>query len=157
VASEERVCGNLGDPAVSRRSHCENQPDRSQQPKEARPANGAGVRSAWSSLEQSRQIGTDTDEGADTNAKLAKETKTARLADHFGQPPCGRRWRVFVKSPVRENRSPGSVRGARSNPRPYHDISAERDAQRAKGRGVRAHRRRFATGKRHARAVRWSA
>ena len=29
---------------------------------------------------------------------------------------------VFVKSPVRENRSPGSVRGAWSNPRPYLDI-----------------------------------
>jgi hypothetical protein len=28
---------------------------------------------------------------------------------------------VYVKSPVRENCSPGSVRGARSNPRPYLD------------------------------------
>ena len=29
------------------------------------------------------------------------------------------RERVVVKSPVRENRPPGSVRGTRGNPRPY--------------------------------------
>ncbi len=33
------------------------------------------------------------------------------------------RERVVVKSPVRENRPPGSVRGTRGNPRPY-SISA---------------------------------
>src|SRR5580765_8799177 len=41
----------------------------------ARLTNGAGVRSACSSSEQSREIGTGADEGADTNAELAKETK----------------------------------------------------------------------------------
>jgi hypothetical protein len=32
------------------------------------------------------------------------------------------RKRVDLKSPVRENRPPGSVRGARGNPCPYLDI-----------------------------------
>jgi len=36
-----------------------------------------------------------------------------------GQP--GRRKRVPVRSPVRENRTPGSVRGASGNRRPYRD------------------------------------
>jgi hypothetical protein len=32
------------------------------------------------------------------------------------------RKRVDLKSPVRENRPPGSVRGARGNPCPYLDV-----------------------------------
>jgi hypothetical protein len=34
------------------------------------------------------------------------------------------RERVVVKSPVRENRPPGSVRGAPGNRRPYRDLRA---------------------------------
>jgi len=35
------------------------------------------------------------------------------------------RERVDLKSPVRENRPPGSVRGAPGNRRPYRDITIE--------------------------------
>ena len=35
------------------------------------------------------------------------------------------RERVDLKSPVRENRPPGSVRGAPGNRRPYRDFSAK--------------------------------
>ena len=79
VASEERVCGNLGDPAISRRSNCENPPGRSWQRQEARPTSGVGVRSAHNSARQFRAcLGTDLYEGADTNTKLAKETSAVR-------------------------------------------------------------------------------
>jgi hypothetical protein len=39
------------------------------------------------------------------------------------------RERVEVKSPVRENRPPGSVRGAPGNRRPYRDPPPERALQ----------------------------
>ena len=90
VASEERVCGNLGDPAISRRSNCENPPGQPWQRQEARLRNGAGVRSACSSPEQSREIGTDSSEGADTNTQPAKETGPARRA--------GKDWRTSLRA-----------------------------------------------------------
>ena len=80
VASAERVCGNLGDPATSRRSNCENPPGRSWQRQEARPTSGAGVRLAGSSPEQPCASGADSGEGADTNTQPAKETGPARKA-----------------------------------------------------------------------------
>ena len=43
--------------------------------------------------------------------------------------------RVFLKSPVRENRTPGSVRGAARKGRPYRDKwSEEREARRGRFR-----------------------
>jgi hypothetical protein len=44
------------------------------------------------------------------------------MADAFRVDPCRRALlEVFVKSPVRENCTPGSVRGTRSDPRLYLD------------------------------------
>jgi hypothetical protein len=57
--------------------------------------------------------------------RTQKETSSVRMTGSAGQPPCVHREKAQagdVKSPVRENCSPGSVRGARSNPRPYLDI-----------------------------------
>ena len=52
------------------------------------------------------------------------------------------RERVDLKSPVREYRPPGSVRGARGDPCPYLDksemLKAEGEGRRAKGGGRRA-------------------
>jgi len=78
VASGERVSGNLGDPAMSRRSNCENQPGQSSQRQEARPTHGAGVRSVCSSSEQPCASKADPSEEADTNTKPAKETGPVR-------------------------------------------------------------------------------
>jgi hypothetical protein len=90
VASEEGVCGNLGDPAISRRSNCENQPGQPWQRPEARPMNGVGVRSVCSSPGQPRQSGADPDEGTDTNTKPAQETSAARRA--------GKDWRTSLRA-----------------------------------------------------------
>jgi hypothetical protein len=43
-----------------------------------------------------------------------------------GKPSCERRERVNTKSPVREYRPPGSVRGAPGNRRPYLDVRSEK-------------------------------
>ena len=75
-------------------------------------------------------------EGGDGETEPAKET----WAGHAGpedpsQPPCresrhpgqpGMRQRVSLRSPVRENRTPGSVRGASGNWRSYRDDCVKR-------------------------------
>ena len=43
------------------------------------------------------------------------------------------RERVDLKSPVRENRPPGSVRGAPGNRRPYRDSKSKREGARGAG------------------------
>ena len=70
-------------------------------------------------------------EGADVDTKPTKETLTRHEGlDDSANLPVGNsavmRKRVFMKSPVRENRTPGSVRGASGNRRPYRDDCRER-------------------------------
>ena len=72
--------------------------------------------------EETLQEGTDVGEGGDSSTRLAEETSTVRMTEQ--------RWptylrairaRVERKSPVREYCTPGSVRGALGNQRPYLD------------------------------------
>ena len=66
-------------------------------------------------------------EGADSHTEPAQETLTGHEGPEIAmrtslQGIAKRRWkRVWLKSPVRENRTPGSVRGASGNRRPYRD------------------------------------
>jgi len=70
-------------------------------------------------------------EGGDGETEPAKETWAGQEGPEYpSQPPCreerdpghpGVRQRVSLRSPVRENRTPGSVRGASGNRRPYRD------------------------------------
>ena len=62
-----------------------------------------------------------TGEGADVLAKHTQATRAVRMTDQTGKPSCERRERVNTKSPVREYRPPGSVRGAPGNRCPYLD------------------------------------
>ena len=50
------------------------------------------------------------------------------------------RERVEVKSPVRENCTPGSVRGAPGNRRPYRDRRADQSRERAQDKFLLAPR-----------------
>lgn len=81
MASEERVCGNLGGPSVSRRSNYESQPGQPRQRQEARPKDEKGFRSVHSTSGQPRASGADPKEGADTNTQSAQETGPARKAE----------------------------------------------------------------------------
>jgi hypothetical protein len=88
----------------------ESQAGRAAQRQEA-PPGIPGVGSAHSIQWQSRRGGTDTGEGADVLAKHTQATRAVRMTDPTGKPSCERRERVNTKSPVREYRPPGSVRG----------------------------------------------
>lgn len=81
VANQEKVCGNLGGPSASGRSNCENQSGREAQRQGEPTTSMEGIRSAHSSSRQSRVIGTDADEGADTKTVPAKETSAVRTTD----------------------------------------------------------------------------
>ena len=91
VASQERVCGNLGDPAVSGSSNYESQPGSSAQRQEEPTRSAEGVRSVRSNSGQPRAGGADSKEGADTLSQLTKETSAVRMTEQAGQPPCGHR------------------------------------------------------------------
>jgi hypothetical protein len=70
---------------------------------------------------QRQGISPETGEGADVLAKPTQATRAVRTTDQAGKPSCERRRRASAKSPVREYRPPGSVRGAPGNRRPYLD------------------------------------
>src|SRR5262245_55448570 len=62
-------------------------------------------------------------QGRSTQANLPEEDSTL--------PVTGLRKRVSLRSPVRKNRTPGSVRGASGNRRPYRDGSQPVDRREA--------------------------
>src|SRR5713226_4256252 len=122
VAREEQAVRNLGDPENSRRTNYEGQAGRAAQRQEEQAEGKLGVGSLHSSSGQSLQDGTDVGEGGDSSTRLAEETSAVRMTEQ--------RWptdlraiiaRVELKSPVREYCTPGSVRGALGNQRPYLD------------------------------------
>jgi hypothetical protein len=64
--------------------------------------------------------------GSDSSARLAQATSTVRLTEQSWQTFLQAiTTRVELKSPVRENCTPGSVRGAPGNRRPYLDKIAK--------------------------------
>ena len=90
VASQEKVCGNLGGPSASGRSNCENQSGREAQRQEEPTTSAEGIRSARSRARQPREIGADSHEGADTKTVPAKETSTVRTT--------GQDWRTSLRA-----------------------------------------------------------
>ena len=129
VARAEGDARNWGGPESSCRTKCEGQAGREAQPKEARPEDAPGVRSARSTPTQGASP--EVAEGADTLTQSAQATSPVRTTEQDWQTFLraiaekalmeGMRERGSVKSPVRENRPPGSVRGAPGNRRPYRD------------------------------------
>ena len=119
VASVEGSTRNEGSPERPCRTNYEGQAGRQAQ-RQGVLADAPGVGLAYSSQQQ----GASPEAGQEANslAKFTQATSAVRLTELTGQPSCGRRRRARLKSPVRENRPPGSVRGAPGNRRPYRDI-----------------------------------
>jgi len=119
VARAEGVARNRGGPESPCRTNCEGQAGREAQRQEVPPGT-PGVGSAHSIQRQGASP--EAGEGADVLAKHTQATRAVRMTDPTGKPSCARRERVNTKSPVREYRPPGSVRGALGSWRPYLDI-----------------------------------
>jgi hypothetical protein len=120
VARAEADARNRGGPESPCRTNYEGQAGRGAQREEALSGT-PGVGSTHSI--QWQGVSPDTGEGADVLAKHTQATRAVRMTDQTGKPSCERRRRASTKSPVREYRSPGSVRGAPGNRRPYLDKS----------------------------------
>jgi len=118
VARAEADARNRGGPESPCRTNYEGQAGRAAQRQEA-PSGIPGVGSAHSIQRQGASP--DAGEGADVLAKHTQATRAVRMTDLTGKPSCERRRRASAKSPVRENCTPGSVRGARGDPCPYLD------------------------------------
>ena len=118
VARAEADARNRGGPESPCRTNCESQAGRAAQRQEVPPGT-PGVGSVHSIQQQGASP--EAGEGADVLAKHTQATRAVRMTDPTGKPSCERRERVNTKSPVREYRPPGSVRGALGNRRPYLD------------------------------------
>ncbi len=118
VARAEGGARNRGGPESPCRTNCEGQAGRAAQ-RQAVPPGTPGVGSVHSIQRQGASP--EAGEGADVLAKPTQATRAVRMTDQTGQPSCERRRRVSTKSPVREYCTPGSVRGAPGNRRPYLD------------------------------------
>ena len=120
VARAEGVAWNLGGPGRSRRTNCESQAGRGAQRQEERPDASQGVGFVHSSPRQDASL--EVGEGADRLTKSAQATRCRKNdGSILANLPAGDTQRVSLKSPVREYRPPGSVRGAPGNRRPYRD------------------------------------
>ena len=118
VARAEADARNRGGPESPCRTNCEGQAGRAAQRQEALSGT-PGVGSAHSI--QWQGASPEAGEGADVLAKHTQATRAVRMTDPTGKTSCERRRRANAKSPVREYRPPGSVRGAPGNRCPYLD------------------------------------
>jgi hypothetical protein len=122
VARAAEAAWNQGDPARSRRTNFEGQAGRGVQRQEERSEAGQGVGFVHSSPWQDANL----EAGEGTN-RLTKPAQATRYRKNDGLKlanlPAGDAPRVSLKSPVRANRTPGSVRGAPGNRCPYLDIN----------------------------------
>src|SRR5664279_4695237 len=121
VARAQADAWNRGGPESPCRTNCESQAGRAAQRQEVPPGT-PGVGSVHSIQRQGASP--ETGEGADVLAKPTQATRAVRMTEPTGKPSCERRERVNTKSPVREYRPPGSVRGAPGNRCPYLDKRA---------------------------------
>ena len=119
VAREERAVRNQGDPENSRRTNYEGQAGRKVQRQEGPTEGTSGVGSLHSSHGQGESP--DCGEGGDRATQSAQVTSTVRTTGQDWRTFRRARRRVALKSPVLENCTPGSVRGAPGNRRPYLD------------------------------------
>ena len=122
VAWTASVEHNLGGPRSSCRSNYGNQAGRGVQRQGVLPEEVSGVRCVHRSREQD-PWGPDPGEGTHSAMRSAQETSPVRLTDSAGPPHrrLSKARSVALKSPVREYCTPGSVRGAPGNRRPYRD------------------------------------
>ena len=118
VARAEGGARNRGGPESPCRTNCEGQAGRVAQRQEVPPGT-PGVGSVHSIQRQGASP--EAGEGADVLAKPTQATRAVRTTDQTGKPSCERRRRASAKSPVREYCTPGSVRGAPGDRRPYLD------------------------------------
>ncbi len=118
VARAEGNTRNEGDPKSPCRTNYEGQAGRGAQPQEA-PSGVSGVGLAHSSQQQGASP--EAGEGVNRSTQSAQATRTVRTTEENWQTFLRAIERVDLKSPVRENRPPGSVRGAPGDRRPYRD------------------------------------
>jgi hypothetical protein len=123
VARAAEAAWNQGDPDRSRRPNYESQAGRGVQRQGEHSEASQGVRFVHSSPWQDARL--ETSEGTNRLTKSAQATR-CRTTDGatLANLPAGDTRRVSLKSPVRANRTPGSVRGAPGNRCPYLDISS---------------------------------
>jgi len=117
VARTEGNTRNEGDPKSPCRTNYEGQAGREAQRQEV-PPGAWGVGLVHNS--QPQGASPEAGEGANRSTQSAQATRTVRTTEEDWQTFL-RAKRVDLKSPVRENRPPGSVRGAPGNRRPYRD------------------------------------
>ena len=120
VARVAEAVWNQGGPDRSRRTNSESQAGRGVQRQGERPEASQGVGFVHSSPWQDDSL--EAGEGTD---KLAKPAQATRCRKNDGitlaNLPASDTPRISLKNPVRENRTPGSVRGAPGNRCPYLD------------------------------------
>jgi hypothetical protein len=122
VARAAEAARNQGDPEGSRRTNYEGQAGRGVQRQEERPEASQGVGFVHSSPWQ--DVSLEAGEGANRLTKHAQATRCRKNdGSTLANLPASDTQRVSLKSPVRANRTPGSVRGAPGNRCPYLDIS----------------------------------
>ena len=122
VANAEADTRNWGDPDGSRRPNYESQAGRGIQRQGECSEARQGVGFAHSSQQPDDRL--EAGEGADRLMKLAQATRCRKTdGTTLANLPAGDTQRISLKSPVRENRTPGSVRGAPGNRCPYLDAS----------------------------------
>src|ERR1019366_3065699 len=120
VARAAEAAWNQGDPGGSRRTNYEGQAGRGVQRQEERPEASQGVGFVHSSPWQDASL--EAGEGANRLTKPAQATRCRKNdGSTLANLPAGDTPRVSLRSPVRANRTPGSVRGAPGNRCPYLD------------------------------------
>ena len=135
VARAAEAARNQGDPEGSRRTHYEGQAGRGVQRPEACPEARPGVGFVHSSPWQGGRL-----EASEGTNRLTKPAQVTRCRKNDGTTlanvPAGDTRRASLKSPVRANRTPGSVRGAPGNRCPYFDISFDKGESRLTSRFI---------------------
>jgi hypothetical protein len=115
VARAAEAARNQGDPEGSYRTNYESQTGKGVQRQEERPEARQGVGFVHSSPRQ--DAGPEAGEGTNRLTKPAQATNCRKNdGSQLANLPAGDTPRVSLKSPVRENRTPGSVRGGTGQP-----------------------------------------
>src|SRR5664280_1968691 len=125
VARAAEAARNQGDPGGSRRTNYEGQAGRGVQRQEERPEARQGVGFVHSSPWQDASL--EAGEGANRLTKHAPATRCRKNdGSTLANLPAGDTPRVSLRSPVRANRTPGSVRGGAGQPvsLPRHQFQA---------------------------------
>jgi hypothetical protein len=120
VARAAEAAWNQGDPDRSRHPNYESQAGRGVQRQGEHSEASQGVGFVHSSPWQ--DVRRETSEGTNRLTKPAQATTGRKIGGStLAHLPAGDTRRVSLKSPVRANRTPGSVRGASGNRCPYLD------------------------------------